>query len=97
MNIQLKVEYDRDGIYYINGKEIDDFNIDGNYLTSREIEILQHSVCDNIPIECEYSSTNIWWIQLKNKENELLYLCGAEIGKCLTDTINEVIKDKENE
>jgi tRNA(Leu) C34 or U34 (ribose-2'-O)-methylase TrmL len=93
MNIKLKVDYDRDSVYYINGKEIDNFNVDNNFLSSKEIEILQHSQYDNIPIDCEYSKTNIWWIQLKNKENELLYLCGAEIGKCLTGAINEIIKE----
>ena len=92
MNIKLKVDRDRDGIYYINGKELDNFPMQ----TRQQMEILINSFVDNIPIECEYSSTNIWWIQLKNKENELLYLCGNEIGKCLTDTINEIIKENNN-
>ena len=93
MNIQLKVDRDRDGIYYLNGHEVDNFPV----MSRQEIEIIIHSFLDDIPIECEYSSTNIWWIQLRNKENELLYLCGAEVGKCLTDTINEIIKERQND
>lgn len=93
MNIQLKVDKDRDNIYYLNGHEVDNFPIQ----TRQEMEILIHSLLDNIPIECRYSETNILWIELINKEKEKLYLCGAEIGKCLTDTINEIIKEQGNE